>query len=176
MAITVLRLGHRIIRDQRITTHVALTARAFGADGIIISGEKDDGVIDSITKVCEEFGGRFNIQYVKDWRRVIKEWRGIIVHLTMYGINLDDVVEVVKDARVHSDLLIVVGGSKVPPEVYDWADYNIAIGNQPHSEVAAVAVFLYTIMDKNEINARFDNAKKEVVPSERGKNVIEKNG
>ncbi|TFG70124.1 MAG: tRNA (cytidine(56)-2'-O)-methyltransferase, partial [Methanomassiliicoccus sp.] len=29
--IVVLRLGHRPERDQRVTTHVALTARALGA-------------------------------------------------------------------------------------------------------------------------------------------------
>ena len=39
--ITILRLGHRVVRDQRITTHVALTSRAFGADKIVISVEKD---------------------------------------------------------------------------------------------------------------------------------------
>ncbi len=30
MMIAVLRLGHRPERDKRITTHVALTSRAFG--------------------------------------------------------------------------------------------------------------------------------------------------
>ena len=37
--INVLRLGHRIGRDKRITTHVALVARAFGADKILIDTE-----------------------------------------------------------------------------------------------------------------------------------------
>jgi tRNA (cytidine56-2'-O)-methyltransferase len=32
--ITVLRLSHRVGRDERVTTHVGLTARAFGASGI----------------------------------------------------------------------------------------------------------------------------------------------
>ena len=35
--IYILRLGHRPERDKRITTHVALTARAFGAKGIFVS-------------------------------------------------------------------------------------------------------------------------------------------
>ena len=34
--ITILRIGHRISRDKRITTHVALVARAFGADNILV--------------------------------------------------------------------------------------------------------------------------------------------
>ena len=40
--ITVLRLDHRLGRDTRITTHVCLTARAFGADKVILSGERDN--------------------------------------------------------------------------------------------------------------------------------------
>ena len=40
--ITVLRLDHRLGRDTRITTHVCLTARAFGADKVILSGEHDN--------------------------------------------------------------------------------------------------------------------------------------
>jgi tRNA (cytidine56-2'-O)-methyltransferase len=36
--ITVLRLDHRVGRDTRITTHVCLTSRAFGADKVILSG------------------------------------------------------------------------------------------------------------------------------------------
>jgi tRNA (cytidine56-2'-O)-methyltransferase len=34
--ITVLRIGHRLGRDKRITTHVALVARAFGANKILV--------------------------------------------------------------------------------------------------------------------------------------------
>ena len=39
--IEVLRLGHRISRDKRISTHVALVARAFGASKIYYTGQKD---------------------------------------------------------------------------------------------------------------------------------------
>ncbi|MCD6448820.1 MAG: tRNA (cytidine(56)-2'-O)-methyltransferase, partial [Thermoplasmata archaeon] len=35
MVVVVYRYGHRISRDKRITTHVALVARAFNADGIV---------------------------------------------------------------------------------------------------------------------------------------------
>jgi len=45
--ITILRIGHRISRDKRITTHVALVARAFGAEKIYID-QKD-------TKIEEKF-------------------------------------------------------------------------------------------------------------------------
>ena len=39
--IEVLRIGHRPGRDKRVTTHVALVARAFGAGGIYIPGGDD---------------------------------------------------------------------------------------------------------------------------------------
>ena len=37
--ISVLRLGHRRERDKRITSHLGLTARAFGANEVILAGE-----------------------------------------------------------------------------------------------------------------------------------------
>ncbi|RLF15834.1 MAG: tRNA (cytidine(56)-2'-O)-methyltransferase, partial [Thermoprotei archaeon] len=49
----VLRMGHRIPRDQRITTHVCLTARAFGADGVIVSDVVDGKLEETVNKVVE---------------------------------------------------------------------------------------------------------------------------
>ena len=37
MKIEVLRIGQRVIRDDRVTTHVALVARAFGASKIYMN-------------------------------------------------------------------------------------------------------------------------------------------
>ncbi|MEM2587047.1 MAG: tRNA (cytidine(56)-2'-O)-methyltransferase, partial [Candidatus Bathyarchaeia archaeon] len=71
----VLRLGHRIERDKRITTHVFLVARAFGAHGAFYSGQRDDKVEESVRKVVERWGGSFNVEYVRDWVRKIEEWR-----------------------------------------------------------------------------------------------------
>ncbi|MEM4707281.1 MAG: hypothetical protein QXL47_01590, partial [Candidatus Anstonellales archaeon] len=55
----VFRLGHRLPRDERISTHVALVARAFGADGMYYSGQEDKGLEESIRKICEKWGGKF---------------------------------------------------------------------------------------------------------------------
>ena len=63
--ITVLRLDHRLGRDTRITTHVCLTARAFGADKVILSGEHDKHIIESAQKVVENWGGDFEVEYQK---------------------------------------------------------------------------------------------------------------
>ena len=37
MNIEVLRIGQRVVRDDRVTTHVALVARAFGASKIYMN-------------------------------------------------------------------------------------------------------------------------------------------
>ena len=47
--IRVLRFGHRKKRDIRVTSHCALVARAFGAEGIIIDGD-NDGIAENTIK------------------------------------------------------------------------------------------------------------------------------
>ncbi|TLZ95043.1 MAG: hypothetical protein E6K04_00510 [Methanobacteriota archaeon] len=71
--ITVLRLGHRPARDKRVTTHVALTARAFGADAVLVS-TRDPGLERSIRGVVRRFGGTFRIETGVAWRRILNEW------------------------------------------------------------------------------------------------------
>lgn len=171
MSITILRLGHRVIRDQRITTHVALTARAFGAQRILISGEVDNGIITTIEKVNEEFGSDFKAEYVKNWSNVIKKAvkdGDVIIHLTMYGLDVDDVKEEIKREIKGKNVLIVVGGAKVPGEVYQQANFNIAVGNQPHSEVSAIAIILDRISERKE----FENGKIKIIPCEKGKKFV----
>ena len=48
--VVVLRIGHRIGRDKRISTHVGLVARAFGADGIIFVGDIEESITFNIDK------------------------------------------------------------------------------------------------------------------------------
>ncbi|NJE04968.1 tRNA (cytidine(56)-2'-O)-methyltransferase [Thermococcus sp. M36] len=175
--ITVLRLGHRPERDKRITTHVALTARAFGADKIIIAAEEDEHVRDSVEDVVRRWGGPFEIAFDPSWKRMMRGWKesgGIIVHLTMYGIHIDDALPAIKrELKTGRDVMVVVGAEKVPRDVYEMADYNVAVGNQPHSEVAALAVFLDRLLDGGGLRKEFSNAKLRIVPQERGKRVIE---
>jgi len=162
--IVVLRLGHRLKRDKRITTHCGLVARAFGADKIILSGEKDENVISSLKNVVDQWGGPFDIEYRKSWKSVIKEYkaRGFkIVHLTMYGIPYEKLLP-----KLKGNLLVIIGSEKVPAEVYDLTDYNVAIGNQPHSEVAALAVLLRSLLPMPSFSGKI-----KIVPSERGKRV-----
>ena len=143
MVVEVLRLGHRGDRDKRISTHVALTARALGADRIIFTTE-DDHVENSVKKVVESWGGNFEFVVEKHWRKYIKEFkkRGIVVHLTMYGANINEIMPEIRELSKDKDILVIVGAEKVPKEVYELADYNVSVGNQPHPEVAALAIFL----------------------------------
>jgi len=175
--IVVLRLGHRPERDKRITTHVALTARAFGADKIIIAAEEDEHVRESVEDVIRRWGGPFEIAFNPGWRKFMREWKengGMIVHLTMYGIHIDDAMPRIREELERGrDVLVVVGAEKVPREVYEMADYNVGVGNQPHSEVAALAVFLDRLLKGEGLRKSFENAKLRIIPQERGKKVIE---
>ena len=44
----ILRLGYRRGRDPRITTHLALVARAMGATGFLLSGDEDKSMLSLI--------------------------------------------------------------------------------------------------------------------------------
>jgi tRNA (cytidine56-2'-O)-methyltransferase len=166
--IVVLRLGHRPTRDQRVTTHVALTARALGADEVWVS-TKDGGLEKTVQSVVGRFGGKFKIKTGVDWRKAMKAWKGEIVHLTMYGESLSKALPTI-DSK---DLMVVVGAEKVPREVYELADRNISVGNQPHSEVAALAIFLDRHSGGKNLERDFKGGLT-IVPNPRGKTVVDR--
>ncbi|HEC89292.1 MAG TPA: tRNA (cytidine(56)-2'-O)-methyltransferase, partial [Thermoplasmatales archaeon] len=97
----------------------------------------------------------------------VKNWRGIIVHLTMYGADLRKTIPKIPRDK---DILVVVGSEKVPPFFYEHADFNISIGNQPHSEVAALAIFLDRFTEGRWLDKKFDG-KIIIHPSDKGKDV-----
>jgi tRNA (cytidine56-2'-O)-methyltransferase len=167
--IVVLRLGHRPTRDQRVTTHVALTARALGASEVWVSTE-DEPLERTIRSVVERFGGKFRIKTGVDWRKAMKAWDGEIVHLTMYGESLSKALPTISRRK---DLMVVVGAEKVPREVYDLATRNISVGNQPHSEVAALAVFMDRYHRGKTLEKKFCGGLT-IVPNPRGKTVIDR--
>ena len=51
LKVSVLRLGHRVDRDKRMTSHLGLTARAFGADEVILSGDDDPTPIETWSRL-----------------------------------------------------------------------------------------------------------------------------
>ena len=137
----VLRLGYRRGRDPRITTHLALVARALGADGFLLAGDDDQEMFDNLNSVSERFGGELDTEHVSGLGHLKKhvENGGVAVHLTMYGEPFRQAIPKIRRDR---PLIIVVGGAKVPGDVYKICQHNVAVGNQPHSEVAAQALFM----------------------------------
>lgn len=175
--IVVLRWGHRPSRDNRLTTHVALTARALGASGIILSDIKDEKIKETIEKVVKNWGGPFFFEMGVSWKKAVENWRkngGIVVHLTVYGENIQtsDVLERIRACG--KDILVVVGSQKVPSEFFSEkvSDFNVAIGNQPHSECASLAVFLDRFFQGKELEKSFENAKMKIIPQKRGKKTV----
>lgn len=172
MRVHVLRIGHRLVRDDRVTTHAALVARAFGAEKIYMTGI-DQSVAETVTGVGKRWGGKFEVEIVSDWKAVAKGWKkagGTIAHLTMYGIEIDSAAPALRKKK---DVLVIIGSEKVPREAYDLADFNVSIGSQPHSEIAALAIFLDRIFKGKELQKEFKGGRLKIVPSERGKSVEE---
>jgi tRNA (cytidine56-2'-O)-methyltransferase len=86
----------------------------------------------------------------------------------MYGLPLDDVLPLLPKR----DLLVVVGAEKVPADVYRLVDFNIAVGSQPHSEVAALAVFLDRLLRGSGLRRSF-SGRLRIEPAARRKIVVE---
>jgi tRNA (cytidine56-2'-O)-methyltransferase len=173
--IYVLRIGHRIHRDLRVSTHCALVAHAFGADGIIFSGDRDGDMIDGIRRTIQRWGGAFTVEYDSDWRGRIADFkmaRGFVIHLTMYGINLPDAIGRIRSAFREENVLLVAGSQKVPPDVYRMADANVAVTNLPHSEVASISTILDWIFEGKELSRQLPRSMMKIVPQDRGKRVV----
>jgi tRNA (cytidine56-2'-O)-methyltransferase len=170
MKIEVLRIGQRLVRDDRVTTHVMLVSRAFGASKIFMN-EVNPEIKDTLEKVNKSWGGSFEIEFIEDWKKLLKSKKksAKIIHLTMYGENINDIQEKIRN---EDSVLIVVGAEKVPREIYEYADYNVAVGNQPHSEIGALAITLDRIQNGKQFYTKYDNARLEIVPTKKGKKVI----
>ncbi len=171
-----LRWGHRPTRDARLTTHVALAARALGAAGLILSDIEDRKIKDTIDEVTRRWGGEFFFEMGTPWKKAVRNWKengGAVVHLTVYGENVEmtDVLDRIRSSG--KKILIMVGSQKVPGEFFSEAisDFNVAIGNQPHSECASVAVFLDRFFKGEELAGTFQGGRVRIVPRFRGKEV-----
>lgn len=171
MKIEIVRIGQRIVRDDRVTTHVALVSRAFGASKIFMN-EVNPEIKDTLEKVNDTWGGNFSIEFEENIRKIVKEKKAEgckIVHLTMYGENINDAED---ELQKEEKLVIVVGAEKVPREIYELADYNVAVGNQPHSEISALAIVLDRIQGGEQFKKEFADAKRRIIPTKQGKDVI----
>ncbi|MGB0855838.1 MAG: tRNA (cytidine(56)-2'-O)-methyltransferase [Nitrosopumilus sp.] len=170
MVIEVVRIGQRLVRDDRVTTHVALVSRAFGAEKILMT-EVNPEIKDTLDKINECWGGNFTIEFIDKWKTVVKKKKNenfTIVHLTMYGQNINDIQNKLQEEE---NILVVVGAEKVPREIYELADFNVGVGNQPHSEISALAILLDRIQEGEQFKKEFQDAKRTIIPTKKGKNV-----
>ena len=169
MNIEVLRIGQRVVRDDRVTTHVELVARALGASKIYMN-EVDPDIKNTLEKINDTWGGNFEIQFFSDWKDIINMKKNDykIVQLTMYG---EDINKIHSKIQIEEKILVVVGAEKVPRGIYEKADYNVSIGTQPHSEISALAILLDRIQQGEQFNKKFSDSKRIIIPSKNGKNV-----
>src|SRR3972149_390368 len=111
--IVVLRWGHRAQRDARLTTHVALAARAFGAAGVVLSDVADEHLKKSVEKVTKSWGGDFRFEMGTPWKNVVRGWKaegGMVVHLTIYGENIQS-SDVLRRIRTNGKNILLLVGS-----------------------------------------------------------------
>ena len=125
----------------------------------------------TISSINKTWGGDFKIEIISEWKKIIKKKKNAavkIVHLTMYGQNINSVETKIRNEE---KILIVVGAEKVPREIYELADYNVAVGSQPHSEVSALGVLLDRIQRGKQFEFKFENPERVIIPQEEGKEV-----
>jgi tRNA (cytidine56-2'-O)-methyltransferase len=133
----------------------------------------DPGVIASIEDVVARWGGDFFVENNVKWRRCVDDWKaggGKVVHLTMYGLRMTDVID---EIRNQERVLVVVGAEKVPGDVYGLADYNVSVTTQPHSEISSLALFLDHLFEGKELNREYPDAKIRIEPAKVGKRTVE---
>ncbi|MFP4151178.1 MAG: tRNA (cytidine(56)-2'-O)-methyltransferase, partial [Candidatus Aenigmatarchaeota archaeon] len=151
--------------------HCALVSRALGAERMVYTGDQDKKMEKNVRNVVEKWGGGFEIKYRESWKTYLKNFDGKRVYLAMFGLPVQDEIQEIRN--YDEDLCIVVGGEKVPGDIYDYIDLQVAVTNQPHSEVAALAVFLDRLQEGEELEKELEGAEIEVVPKEKGKKVEE---
>lgn len=170
LVIEVVRIGQRLVRDDRVTTHVALVSRAFGAEKIYMT-EVNPEIKDTVEKINNTWGSDFKIEFIEKWKNIVKKKKDEgfkVIHLSMYGESINNAQEKIRDEK---NLLVVVGAEKVPREIYELADYNVGVGSQPHSEISALAILLDRIQEGKQFEKEFPNAKRKIIPTKNGKNV-----
>ena len=177
--LNILRLGYRKGRDPRITTHLALVSRALGADNFILAGDEDNDMFENISGVNQRFGGCMECEHTDKPMKWLRNFvnqdagdgqPGVAIHLTMYGQPYRQVIPQIRKDR---PVVVVVGGAKVPSEVFELSQYNLAVGNQPHSEVAALALFLEAWNGPSASEKLLEDGELIIHPSAKGKDVTD---
>src|SRR5438445_11938831 len=67
--VVILQIGHRVFSDSRVTTHVCLTARALGADQVIIADHEAKVLESAIRDVTNKYGGPVDVPSAQRWKQ-----------------------------------------------------------------------------------------------------------
>ncbi len=75
-SVAVLRIGHRLVRDDRTTTHAVLVSRAMGSE-VIYMTDVDDEIKKTLDKVNKRWGGEneFRLEIIDNWKKILKKWK-----------------------------------------------------------------------------------------------------
>lgn len=144
---------------------------------MILADVEDRQIKETIAEVVSNWGGTFFFQMGVPWKAAVRNWRtkdGIVVHLTTYGENLQASTVLQRIRATGKDVMVIVGSQKVPSEFFssEVSDFNVAVGNQPHSECSSLAVFLDRFFCGRELVKEFKNAKNRIVPQKHGKRML----
>ena len=90
----------------------------------------------------------------------------------MYGQNIPDMEDELRETLQHRDIVVIIGSEKIPPELITLSDINIAISNQPHSEVAALAILLDRLFEGKQWEFKFTDPKINIIPQKKGKKSV----
>jgi len=144
---------------------------------MILADVEDRQIKKTIEDVVSKWGGSFFFQMGAPWKTVVHNWKakgGIVVHLTAYGENIQSSTVLQRIREMDKDMLIIVGSRKVPGEFFssDISDFNVAVGNQPHSECSSLAVFLDRFYQGKGLVKGFQDAELRIVPQKHGKKML----
>lgn len=171
-------MGTQIAKRRKAHHTCCACSTSFRAHGMILSDTEDRKIKETVEEVTKNWGGPFHFEMGIPWKKAVNEWKtngGIVVHLTAYGENIESSTVLDKVKRSGKDVLIIVGSQKVPRNFYSEqvSDFNVAIGNQPHSECASLAVFLDRFFGGKSLIKDFEKAKMKIIAQKRGKKIVE---
>lgn len=161
--ISVLALGRN---SYAVSLNLCLTARALGASEITFIGKNDKKLSNYIKKVNEKWGGRFRVQFIKNYTEFLKSaTKYAKIYLTQFGEPLR---KKIYSLKTYKNMVLIVSPNTKSSKVQTLSDFNISVSAQPHCSAAAVAVFLHEFYNGRELAMHFENAKLKVVSSSKG--------
>ncbi|MEM3841088.1 MAG: hypothetical protein QXN59_00100 [Candidatus Micrarchaeaceae archaeon] len=146
---------------------ICLTARALGASSAVFTISNPQ-LISRLKRSCsvvaKKWGGNFSVQFTSNWKGYLESRRNYkTVHLTRYGIPVQKRLYTL---RSYKNIIIAISTTKELKSMCTVADFNISITSQPHSSIAAMAIFLNQYFAGRELSLNFSNAKFKVLPSQ----------